>query len=37
LRKLETGTVRMAAQPYMKPALDMNIHKLPEGIKAELK
>lgn len=34
---LETGTVKMAAQPYFKPALDKNIHKLPQGIKAELR
>ena len=34
---LETGTVKMAAQPYFKPALDRNAHKLPAGIKAELK
>ena len=34
---LETGTVKMGAQPYFKPALDKNIRKLPEGIKAELK
>jgi len=34
---LETGTVNMAAQPYFKPALDKNIKKLPEGIKAELR
>ena len=34
---LETGTVRMPARPYFKPALDKNIKKLPEGIKAELK
>ena len=34
---LETGTVNMPAQPYFKPALDRNIHKLPRGIKAELK
>ena len=34
---LETGTSRMAAQPYFKPALDRNIHKLPQGIKAELR
>ena len=34
---LETGTVKMRAQPYFKPALDMNIHKLTKGIKAELK
>ncbi len=34
---LETGTVNMAAQPYFKPALDMNIKKLPKNIKAELR
>ncbi len=34
---LETGTVNMGAFPYFKPALDKNIHKLPEGIKAALK
>ncbi len=34
---LETGTVKMPARPYFKPALDRNIHKLPKGIKAELK
>ena len=34
---LETGTVKMPAQPYFKPALDRNIKKLPQGIKAELK
>ena len=34
---LETGTSRMAARPYFKPALDMNIKLLPAGIKAELK
>ena len=34
---LETGTVNMPAFPYFKPALDKNIHKLPAGIKAELK
>lgn len=33
---LETGTVKMAARPYFKPALDKNIHKLPQGIKANL-
>jgi len=33
---LETGTVNMAAQPYFKPALDMNIHKLPREIKTDL-
>jgi len=34
---LETGTVKMAARPYFKPALDHNIHKLPASIKAELR
>lgn len=34
---LETGTVKMPARPYFKPALDRNIKKLPAGIKAELK
>jgi len=34
---LETGTVKRSATPYFKPALDRNIHKLPQGIKAELK
>ena len=34
---LETGTRKMGAQPYFKPALDKNIKKLPEGIRAELK
>ena len=34
---LETGTVKMAARPYFKPALDRNIHKLPKIMKAELK
>ena len=34
---LETGTVKMAAKPYFKPALDKNKDKLAEGIKAELK
>ena len=34
---LETGTVKMAARPYFKPALDKNISKLPAGIKAELR
>ena len=33
---LETGTRKMAARPYMKPALDRNINKLGEGIKARL-
>lgn len=34
---IETGTVRMPARPYFEPALDRNIHKLPAGIKAELR
>ena len=34
---LETGTVRMAARPYMKPALDRNIKKLPKEIRARLR
>lgn len=34
---LETGTVNMPAQPYLKPALDMNIKKLPKNIKTELR
>ena len=34
---LETGSSFMPAFPYFKPALDRNIHKLPEGIKASLK
>jgi HK97 gp10 family phage protein len=34
---LETGTSRMPARPYFKPALDRNIHLLPKGIKAELR
>ena len=34
---LEVGTIHQSAQPYFRPALDMNLHKLPEGIKAELK
>ncbi len=33
---LETGTVRRPATPYFKPALDRNIKKLPERIKAHL-
>jgi len=33
---LETGTVRMPARPYFKPALDRNIGKLGEAIKARL-
>ena len=34
---LETGTVKMPAQPYFKPALDKNIKNLPKNIKAHLK
>lgn len=34
---LETGTVKMPARPYMKPALDRNIRKLPERIKEHLR
>lgn len=34
---LETGTFKMRAQPYFKPALDLNIHKLPNRIKVELR
>ena len=33
---LETGTKRMSARPYMKPALDRNIKNLPQGIKSRL-
>ena len=33
---LETGTVSMAARPYMKPALDRNRGKLMEFLKAGL-
>ncbi|MCK5236326.1 MAG: hypothetical protein KAR06_04995 [Deltaproteobacteria bacterium] len=33
---LETGTVKMAARPYFKPALDKNIGKLAKGIKSRL-
>lgn len=33
---LETGTVKMAAQPYFKPALDKNIKNLPKNIKTNL-
>jgi len=33
---LETGTVKMAARPYFRPALDRNIGKLPENIKRHL-
>ena len=34
---LETGTVKMAARPYMKPALDRNIHILLDTMKRDLK
>ncbi len=34
---LETGTVRMPARPYFKPALDRNKHKLGPYIKAKLR
>ncbi len=34
---LETGTVKMAARPYFKPALDKNLPKLPRSIKAALR
>ena len=33
---LETGTVKMTARPYFKVALDKNIKKLPNQIKAHL-
>ncbi len=33
---LETGTVKMAARPYFKPALDKNIKNLAKNIKAHL-
>ena len=32
----ETGTRFAPAHPFLKPALDMNIHKLPNQIKAHL-
>jgi HK97 gp10 family phage protein len=34
---LEVGTVKMNARPYFKPALDLHLKELPEGIKTELK
>ena len=34
---IETGTAKMAARPYFKPALDRNIRMLPQGIKARLR
>ena len=33
---LETGTYKMAPRPYFRPALDRNIDKLAEGIRARL-
>ena len=33
---LETGTVKMAARPYFKPALDKNFKNLPKNIKGHL-
>lgn len=33
---LETGTSKMPAQPYFKPALDRNMKNLPKNIKAHL-
>jgi len=33
---LETGTAKMAARPYIKPAFDMNKKNLPKNIKAHL-
>ena len=33
---LETGTVKMPARPYFKPALDKNLKNLPKNIKAHL-
>ena len=32
----ETGTVKMAARPYFKPALDKNAKNLPKNIKVHL-
>ena len=34
---LETGSVKMAARPYFRPALDKNKDKLAKGLRAELK
>jgi len=34
---LETGTSRMSARPYFKPALDRHIKELPGNIKANLR
>ena len=33
---LETGTARMPARPYFKPALDRHIGELPAGVKAKM-
>jgi hypothetical protein len=33
---LETGTVKMAARPYVKPAADKNVPKFPEHMKKHL-
>jgi len=33
---LETGTVKMAARPYFKPALDLHMKNLPKNIKGYL-
>ncbi len=33
----ETGTVKMAARPYIRPALDKNIKNLPRNIKGHLR
>jgi HK97 gp10 family phage protein len=33
---IETGTSKMEAQPYFRPALDRHIDKLPKGMKAYL-
>lgn len=33
---LEVGTVKRSATPYFKPALDLHLKELPEGIKKEL-
>ena len=33
---IETGTVKMPARPYLRPALDKNIKNLPKAIKAHL-
>jgi len=33
---LETGTAKMPARPYMKPALDRHIGELPADVKAKM-